>query len=281
MELKVVANNIYYENGIWFSKKHREISYPQEGNMNCYEIEKDSFWFNHRNNCIIEAVKMYSRNEVFFDIGGGNGFIAKGLEENNIESVLVEPGIQGAVNAKKRGLTNIICSTLEDAGIKPNYCKALGLFDVVEHIKDDNQFLKVINSIIADKGLVYLTVPAYKILWSKEDTDAGHFRRYTIEQISNVLKEEGFEIVYATYIFSILPIPVFLFRTIPSLLKFNRKSNDLHKHQKEHSQKKGFLTGILNKIWNKELTYIKRKKKIPFGGSCFVIARKVVDKKVQ
>jgi len=277
INIKDFADNIYFQDGIWFSKNNSEISYPKGGNMNCFEIEKDSFWFKHRNNCIIEAVKNYSMDEIFFDVGGGNGYVAKGLEENNIQTVLIEPGFEGALNAKERGLKNIICSTYEDAGIKLNSCKAIGLFDVVEHIKDDKGFLKSINSILANEGLIYITVPAYKLLWSKEDNDAGHYRRYSIKQISSILEDNGFKIEYATYIFSILPIPVFLFRTIPGLLGFNRKSNNLNKHKQEHSQKKGILSSYLDKIWIKELNCIKLKKKIPFGGSCFVIARKIVD----
>ncbi len=276
MEIKDFADNIYLKDGIWFSKSSREISYPEEGNMSCYEIEKNSFWFKHRNNCITEAVKIYSLNEIFFDIGGGNGYVSKGLEENNIRSVLVEPGFEGAKNAKKRGLENVICSTFEDAGIKPNSCKAIGLFDVVEHIEDDKQFLKSINRILSDNGFVYITVPAYKLLWSNEDDDAGHFKRYTIKQICSTLKDTGFEIEYSTYIFSILPIPVLFFRTIPSLLRINKKSKDLNKHKQEHSERRGFFSSILEKIWFKEISCIKRKKKIPFGGSCFVIGKKTV-----
>ena len=276
MEINDFAENLYLKDGIWFSKDNREISYPEEGNINCYEIENDSFWFKHRNNCIIEAVKKFSPNEMFLDIGGGNGYVAKGLKNKNIQSILIEPGIEGALNAKKRGLRNVICSTFEDAGIKPNSCKAIGLFDVVEHIKDDKVFLKSINTILADKGLVYITVPAFSLLWSKEDEDAGHFRRYSLKQIRNILKSVGFKIEYATYIFSILPIPIFLFRTIPSFLRLHKNSNDLNKHKKEHSQEKGVLTTILDKIWKKELNYIKQKKKIPIGGSCFIVARKTV-----
>ena len=274
MEIQDFADNVYFKDGIWFSKNKREISYPKEGNMNCYEIEKDSFWFNHRNNCIIEAVKMYSPNEVFFDVGGGNGYVAKGLEDNNIPTVLIEPGIEGALNAKERGLSHIICSTFEDAGIKPNSCKAIGLFDVVEHIEDDKAFLSSIQAMLSDGGLVYITVPAYKALWSKEDEDAGHFRRYTVKQISSTLEDCGFEIDYATYIFSILPIPVFIFRTLPSFLGFNKSSNDLQKHKQAHSKKTGFLSAILDKIWARELKAINNKGKILFGGSCFIIARK-------
>lgn len=274
MEIQEIAGNIFYENGIWFSKDKREISYPSEGNMNCAQIETDSFWFKHRNNCITTAVKKHSPNDIFFDIGGGNGYVSKGLEENGIQTVLIEPGIHGALNAKNNELKNIICSTFEDAGIKENSCKAIGLFDVVEHIKDDKEFLKSIAKILNVGGLVYITVPAYNVLWSNEDDDAGHFRRYTRNSMKKTLEEAGFDITYSTYIFSILPIPVFIFRTIPSLLKMNKKSNDLNKHKKEHSNKKGFLNLILDKIWGKEIDFIKHNKIVPFGGSCFIVAKK-------
>ena len=46
----------------------------------------------------------YCANNVYFDVGGGNGFVAKGLEEKGISTVLIEPGIQGCINAKNRGL---------------------------------------------------------------------------------------------------------------------------------------------------------------------------------
>ena len=276
MDINDFAENIYLKDGIWFSKGSRKISYPKEGNMNCYEIENDSFWFNHRNKCIIEAVVKFSSNEIFIDIGGGNGYVAKGLENNNIQNILIEPGIEGALNAKKRGLRNIICSTFEDAGIKPNSCKSIGLFDVVEHIKDDKLFLESIYSILADQGLIYITVPAYNFLWSKEDVEAGHFRRYSIKKIRRLLNAVGFEIEYSSYIFSILPIPIFLFRTIPSFFGLHKNSNDLNKHKKEHSQEKGIITTILDKMSKKELNHIKHKKKIPFGGSCFIVARKIV-----
>jgi len=276
MEIMDFVNNVYLKDGIWFAKSNREISYPEKGNMNCYEIEKDSFWFKHRNNCIIEAVKTYSVNEIFFDIGGGNGYVARGLEENNIKSVLVEPGLWGALNAKKRGLKNVICSTFEDAGIKPHSCRAIGLFDVVEHIKDDRQFLKSINSILHDNGFVYITVPAYMTLWSEADDSAGHYRRYTLKKICSILKESGFEIEYASYIFSILPISIFIFRTIPSLLRPKKKLRNFNKSKQEHSQNKGILSSILDNIWNKEISCIKQKKKIPFGGSCLVVAKKTV-----
>lgn len=278
MNLEEIASNIKRsENGIYYSKTDSEIHYPEEGNQHCLQIEQDSFWFNHRNNIIAASVKKYSANSIFFDIGGGNGFVAKRLQDENIKTVLIEPGKIGAINAQKRGLKNIVCSTLEDAKFKNNSIDSVGLFDVLEHIEDDDSFLKNINKFMKNNGHIYLTVPAFNFLWSNEDVDTGHFRRYTVAEINNLFKKCGFNIVYSSYIFSILPIPVFLFRSLPSRLGLNKKSNDPEKHQKEHSQKKGIINILLEKFWKWELSRISKNKYIPMGGSCFVIAKKETD----
>jgi hypothetical protein len=65
------------------------------GNDNCFALEDNSFWFKYRNNCIIQLAKQYVKDNLLFEIGGGNGFVSKGLEENGIQTCLIEPGIQG------------------------------------------------------------------------------------------------------------------------------------------------------------------------------------------
>ncbi len=276
MDLEKLANNIRRnENGLYYSKSLSNISYPEEGNEHCMQIEENSFWFIHRNNAIAEGVKKHNGDRMFFDIGGGNGFVAKRLQDEGAKVILVEPGEIGSLNAKKRGIDTVICATLNDAGFFEKSVESVGLFDVVEHIENDTLFLQDINKYMKDDALIYITVPAYNFLWSNEDNDAGHFRRYTTKSMNTLLEKCGFTVIQSTYIFSILPIPVFLFRSLPSKLGFNKNSKSLQKHQKEHEQKKGILNGILNKIWNWELSRIRKNKKIPVGGSCFVIAKKV------
>jgi hypothetical protein len=142
VDLTTFADNLESVNGIWYSKSASRISYPEEGHDLLFQIEAQSFWFRHRNNCILETLKKYPSPGVFFDIGGGNGIVSLELEHNDIDTVLVEPGKQGALNAKKRGVTQVVCSTLEDAGFKNNSLPALGVFDVLEHIEDDRGFFK-------------------------------------------------------------------------------------------------------------------------------------------
>ena len=175
---------------------------------------------------------------LFFDIGGGNGFVSKGLEKNGIKTCLVEPGIQGCLNAKKRGLSNIVCSDLESLKFKAPIPFSIGLFDVLEHIENDDDYLeKICNSIIKD-GYLFITVPAYNFLWSKQDTESGHFRRYSLYELKNKLKTVGFEILYSTYIFSFLVLPIFFFAHCQAAL-------ELQKREQEKLKKSIMLAGIV------------------------------------
>jgi hypothetical protein len=45
--------------GIWYSSNQDSISYPEEGNAACLEVEDHSFCFRHRNACIVEMVQNF------------------------------------------------------------------------------------------------------------------------------------------------------------------------------------------------------------------------------
>ncbi|MEM7550843.1 MAG: class I SAM-dependent methyltransferase [Bacteroidota bacterium] len=271
MSLNDFTSNLELKDGIWFSSDVKKISYPKAGNDAYYQVEENSFWFKHRNNCIVELLSRFPPNGAIFDVGGGNGFVSKRIQSEGYEAVLVEPGIAGVLNAKRRNLKNVICSTLEGVKAESNSLPAIGVFDVVEHLPDDMAFLKTAYELLVEGGKIYITVPAYNTLWSQDDVDAGHYRRYTIKSINKKLQSLNFEIEFSTYMFSILPFPIFLFRTIPSL--FSKKSNSPDKHsniQEDHIQD----NKLLERIWWWELSRVKKLTKIPFGSSCLLVASK-------
>lgn len=272
MKIDEFTINLTEKDGIYYSIINKTISYPKEGNNICFQIEDSSYWFQHRNNCIIEAIKSYSPKSTFFDIGGGNGFVSKALQEINIESVLIEPGIEGCINAKKRGLKKIICSTLQDSSLPNNSINAAGLFDVIEHIKDDENFLNDLYTYIKPDGCIFITVPSFNYLWSNDDNDAGHYRRYTLKSIKSILNKCGYEVIYSTYIFLLFPIPIYLFRSIPSKLLKNKKVKTNHENQ--HKIKNPLVRFFLNWIFQFEINNIRKNKSINFGSSCFVVAKK-------
>jgi SAM-dependent methyltransferase len=273
-----IAHNLYHDNGIWFALDKEKISYPEEGNEACFEVEDRSFWFRHRNTCLVEMVRNFppEGKGPVFDVGGGNGFVAKGLMEAGWDVVLVEPGPAGARNAKKRGLPHVICATTHSAGFPSGTLPAIGVFDVVEHIEEDLGFLSHLWNLLMPGGMLYLTVPAYQALWSYEDIDAGHFRRYSRKQMEGKLVKAGFEIAYSTYIFQWLVIPVGLCRVLPFRMglcgKGKKDSAQVHRN---HVLKEGVVTGIFQNVLQRERGAIAAKEKLPFGGSCMIAAQKL------
>jgi len=277
VDLRAISDKLALrEDGIWYSTEQKmAVSYPDDGNASCFEAEDKSFWFKHRNNCILEALKKYPppTGGAIFDIGGGNGAVAVNLAKNGFDIVLVEPGEVGILNAKKRGIKNIVNSTLDSAGFKCESISAVGLFDVLEHVEEDVTFLGSIRKLLLPEGLIYLTVPAYNLLWSQEDDDAGHQKRYCIDQLRQAMEQSGFEIIYSTYIFRFLPLAIFCFRTIPYLLGIKRSASDRGKISREHVARDGAIKRFLNFLLSAEIKTIKKGRSLCFGGSCLIVAK--------
>jgi SAM-dependent methyltransferase len=272
MKVEEFAENLCLkEPGLWMSKSHSQVSYPEDGNNSYLSIEESSFWFRHRNRCILEAMGIVPPEGFVLDIGGGNGFVALAIEKAGWDVGLMEPG-GGAFNARSRGLSTVINSTFENAGLRKRSIPAIGLFDVVEHIEDDLGFLLGINQVLIPGGVVYITVPAYNFLWSSEDDFAGHFRRYSQSSLLNVLRQAGLTLVLSAFIFAPLPPAIFLCRVLPEKFGF-RKSADSANPEKYHKKPNGVLGGLLDGLLSMESKAIRRGYSLPFGGSLLAVAR--------
>jgi SAM-dependent methyltransferase len=273
LNISDIATNLEIaDDRIWFSKGSSAVSYPSAGNAAAFEVEDRSFWFQHRNRCIASIVRCFPPAGAIFDLGGGNGFVSLGLQTAGWQSIVVEPGRVGAMNARRRGLENVICATLEDANFRSHSLPAVGLFDVLEHIQDDGQFLRTLGDRLIPGGRIYLTVPAHRWLWSAEDVSAGHFRRYTLTSLGSVLAQSGFDLEFASYIFSVLPVPILLKRTIPSLLG-RRKTENFEEAIRELRGGSRTLERPAGAVFDWELRRLKRRKTIPAGASCLVVAK--------
>lgn len=141
------------------------------------QVEDESFWFRHRNDCIAALVRRNRPSGPVLDVGGGNGFVTRRLMDEGLDATLLEPGIAGATNAKwRRCLPEVVCATLEDVAFPDTCIPAIGAFDVLEHIEDDRAFIGEVYRVLILGGLYFATVPAHSWLWSAADVHAGHFR---------------------------------------------------------------------------------------------------------
>jgi hypothetical protein len=137
-------------------------------------------------------------------------------------------------------------------------------------------FLKKINGLLIPGGVIYLTVPANRVLWSVEDDYAGHYRRYTLKNLTGKLESAGFKVEYSTYYFSLLVLPILLFRVIPGRMGLRKKSSSEY-IIREHRVGNKAMERMLN-IYLQFERHLMRKCHIGLGSSCLVVAR--VEKKL-
>ena len=274
-DLRAIASNLdLTREGWWTSRSLSGVAYPEEGNSFCFAVEDSSFWFQHRNRCIVEVMRRFPPPGTLFDIGGGNGCVARAIQQSGHEVVLVEPGLVGVQNAMKRGIRNVVHATFEDIGALPGTIPAVGLFDVVEHIQHDSEFVASIHRSLSPGGRIYITVPAFGWLWSHEDIIAGHSRRYTIGTLSRLLESAGYTVDFATYFFGFLPLPVLFCRVAPYRLGFASMSAAQDAVRSDHKPGGPLAAWILEKLTSRELSRIVRGSPLKWGGSCMAVARK-------
>jgi SAM-dependent methyltransferase len=254
--------------GIWRGRGTEAVSYPAAGNGDCFALEDDSFWFTHRNACLLALLRRFPACGPFFDIGGGNGFVAAALQsEGGLPVVLVEPGADGIRHAQARGLRAVVHATLKEARFRDSSLPAIGFFDVLEHIEDEQGFLGEIRRCLAANGRIYLTVPVGHWLWSDADVQAGHFRRYTLASLRWALERAGFRPLFISRIFSPLSLPLFLCRSLPSL--FGHRQQPAQSYSSQHRPRGRTL---MDRVWHWELARLASRRSIPCGTSCLAVA---------
>lgn len=262
-------------NGIWVSDSLTQISYPDMGSQNAFNLENKSFWFNHRNKIIETIIKRYPIDGDFVDVGGGNGYQLMKISELNPsnKNILIEPSYQGCLAANKRNIKEVYNIKFENFDFNVYNINGIGLFDVLEHIKNDEIFLSKLLCKLKKNSRIYISVPAHQFLWSDIDHYGGHYRRYNKKMVTKLSYKLDVDLEYFSYFFCyLLPIS-FLLRGLP--YKFGKRISDQQLMDQENNQHnpKGVTKRVFNFLEKLELNKIARSK-VGFGASCIFILRK-------
>lgn len=154
------------------------------------------------------------------------------------------------------------------------------LCDVLEHIEDDKGFVTLLYKKLAPGGVGLVTVPAFMKLWSSEDESAGHFRRYTIEQVTGVLENAGFEIVEKNYFMSFLFLPILIIRVWMEKIGLLKRADARSQEEKnkiadkQFKQRGGIINFVLESFEKHEIKKIESQASIKRGSSIYVVVRK-------
>jgi SAM-dependent methyltransferase len=248
-----------------------EISYPETGAEAMASVEETSFWFCHRNEVIAHFLDRFAPRSTLWDVGGGNGFQASRLQQRGRTVVLVEPGRAGCRNAVARRVANVVRGTIESVGLRASSLDAVSVFDVIEHLADPVKMLAECRRVLKPSGRLFVTVPAYRALWSDEDEYAEHHRRYDKALLEEHLNAAGFRLEHASYFFQPLVVPIFVFRALPRRLLVRRRAADSTADLSEHGTG-GLAQRVVEALLAKELRTLRAGRSVAFGSSIVAVA---------
>jgi SAM-dependent methyltransferase len=232
-----------------------------------HELEEKYWWFISRRHMLCRMIDAMNlpRNAAILDIGCSGGALIKDLNSMGYENITgIDISSTAIALSKRRGIPN----TFEMDGVSPEFAPSsfdlIIASDVLEHI--DHAEIAVCNwkNLLRPGGRVIVFVPAFDFLWSEHDTINHHYKRYTVRELSSLLKGEGLIVRHEGYWNVLLFLPVLLFRTL-----FKSKRSTSGQLVRLPSFVNWFLVQIL-KIEN----VVGNKISLPFGVSCFVVSQR-------
>lgn len=79
------------------------------------------------------------------------------------------------------------------------------MMDVLEHLERDNDMLlKIREHAAGGSNRFFITVPAFMDLWSDHDVYLGHYRRYTLSSLRQLLSSASYNLESGYYIYSLI-----------------------------------------------------------------------------
>jgi SAM-dependent methyltransferase len=232
-------------------------------------LEAGHFWFRSRNRLILTMLEKYRPHFAsFLEIGCGTGFVLSAVAEKwsgrtIAGSDFLPEGLSFAASRVPDARLLLL-----DGRALPfvSTFEAIGAFDVLEHIQEDESVLTQIHNALLPGGLLLLTVPQHPWLWSWFDAASGHKRRYTAKELHRKLSRAGFEIVRSTSFVSLL-LPLLLvsrFRQRPA-----QEADPLQALAISR-----VLNAVLQLLMDAEVLGIQTGLNLPLGGSRLVVGKK-------
>ena len=163
--------------------------------------QNDHWWFQGRKLIIKRFLDklIFTNIPDILEVGCGTGANLVLLQKfGNVTAIEMNAY---ARNAAERILNKKILNGYlpDNLPLKDKKYNIICLFDVLEHVGNDQDSLKILNHYLDDNGYLILTVPAIPMLYGKHDKDLHHFRRYRKKELLVLLENSDFTVKHFTY----------------------------------------------------------------------------------
>ena len=197
------------------SRKIEYLSKPADVSMTdgYFELASvDHFWVRRRFEVFRElAGGLVPLARAIADVGCGHGLLQRQIEQAYGREVTGFDLNQNGLAHNVSQLSRVCCYDIfqRDPSFQAHF-DLLFLWDVLEHIRDEDAFLQAILYHLAPGGRLIINVPAEEWGYSGYDRAAGHMRRYSHRSLLETLRRNHLHVLSWTYWgFPFLPTLVF------------------------------------------------------------------------
>ena len=232
------------------------------------EAQESHFWFRQRIALVHWALDKYAPGgQRMLELGCGGGGMMHAIRAHRSDIALdgSDLFVSGLLVAKEALPDGARFMQAEAANLpfEAEY-DIVALFDVLEHIDDDDAALAGSARDLKPRGKLLLTVPQHQFLWSHLDELVHHRRGYSSRALKSKLRAAGFRfdaaISYQSLMLPAMYLARFAYRnrrTARDILRIN-----------------GALNSIFKGICAAERAMIRSRIRLPFGDSLLIVAQR-------
>ena len=233
-------------------------------------VEDWHWWYRTRRDildAILKTLPLDREHSLLLDVGCGTGGASLVLSKHG-RAVGLDAAQRSFSLAMDRPYAHRVVGSAEVLPFASERFDVVAALDVLEHLDDDVGGAKEIRRVLKPGGTAIVFVPAFRILWGKNDDDAHHRRRYTRPMLRKVLEAGGLTVGPIGYFNMLLFLPLLAARLAEKVAP--RRLSKL-----EYQERPTALNEVLARVFSVELPLLRRAP-LPVGTSAFCVARRAI-----
>lgn len=237
-----------------------------------YKSEREHWFFRGRADIIMTHIEAISKDIAIEDkplkilnIGVATGRTSELLDTfGSVKSVEFDEDCFNFTKENVPGI-DLVQGSILDLQFEEGSFDLVCAFDVIEHVEDDQLAIIEMKRVCRPGGAVVVSVPAFMSLWSQHDVVNHHYRRYRLNELRKLFKNDN-GIIYSSYFnFWLFPL-AFIFRKLNNLFKLSDSGEDTGSDL-AISEGGTFTSSLFYKIFSSETFFTRRLISLPFGVS--------------
>lgn len=180
---------------------------------------EDWYWWHRARRRIIDRLlqrALPSRHDLsILDVGAGTGATSRALAKYG-RVLAVDFSPEAVSIARGRGL-DVARMDARALGLPDASFDLVVALDMIEHLEDDAAAVRELCRVLKPGGVLLVTVPAYRWLWSSHDVANHHWRRYRRRELGNVLRNADLDVEVCSYVMMTMLLPAAAYRLLERL----------------------------------------------------------------